>query len=199
MVYLSSQRELRLLMPSTQSLNERSKAETSCWKRQPNTLRLEKRDRGESCQCQSLFKITALFSSAASDRGVAPYFILSVSSLAAPPVMYFMSYVCVSVSEPCVSLHKCAQVMEGSSDVLQKVLHHLATVNHMRDLDRLRAAANGHTEVWIGLHQTSSNVTDRKWHWSQPEVKYNETEWKLGNQRTKDNRLIKAKSVKTVL
>ncbi|KAK7910416.1 hypothetical protein WMY93_015100 [Mugilogobius chulae] len=50
----------------------------------------------------------------------------------------------------------------------------LATVNHMRDLERLRAAAGGQTDVWIGLHQTSDKLADRKWHWSQPDVKYNE-------------------------
>ncbi|KAK7910402.1 hypothetical protein WMY93_015086 [Mugilogobius chulae] len=52
----------------------------------------------------------------------------------------------------------------------------LATVNHMRDLERLRAAADGQTDVWIGLYQTSDKLADRKWHWSQPEVKYNEAE-----------------------
>ncbi|KAK7910397.1 hypothetical protein WMY93_015081 [Mugilogobius chulae] len=57
----------------------------------------------------------------------------------------------------------------------------LATVNHMRDLERLRAAAGGQTDVWTGLHQTSDKLADRKWLWSQPDVKYKlETMWKIG-------------------
>ncbi|KAK7910400.1 hypothetical protein WMY93_015084 [Mugilogobius chulae] len=55
----------------------------------------------------------------------------------------------------------------------------LATVNHMRDLERLSTAADGQTDVWIGLHQTSDELADRKWHWSQPEVKYS-GEWTPG-------------------
>ncbi|CAL9694941.1 unnamed protein product [Knipowitschia caucasica] len=51
----------------------------------------------------------------------------------------------------------------------------LASVNSMKDLKNLTAAANGRTDAWIGLHQTSDNLTDRKWHWSQPTVKYNES------------------------
>ncbi|KAK7910396.1 hypothetical protein WMY93_015080 [Mugilogobius chulae] len=55
----------------------------------------------------------------------------------------------------------------------------LATVKHMRDLERLRAAADGQTDVWIGLYQTSSDLIRRKWHWSQPEIKYS-GEWAPG-------------------
>uniref|UniRef100_A0AAV2IYX3 C-type lectin domain-containing protein n=1 Tax=Knipowitschia caucasica TaxID=637954 RepID=A0AAV2IYX3_KNICA len=50
----------------------------------------------------------------------------------------------------------------------------LASVNNMKDLKNLKAAANGRTDAWIGLHQTSDKLTDRKWHWSQPTVRYKE-------------------------
>ncbi|CAL9694882.1 unnamed protein product [Knipowitschia caucasica] len=58
----------------------------------------------------------------------------------------------------------------------------LASVNDMKDLKNLKAAANGRTDAWIGLHQTSDNLTDRKWHWSQPTVRYKEGDspWKQG-------------------
>ncbi|CAL1591156.1 unnamed protein product [Knipowitschia caucasica] len=52
----------------------------------------------------------------------------------------------------------------------------LASVNDMKDLKNLKAAANGRTDAWIGLHQTSDNPTDKKWHWSQPTVRYKEGE-----------------------
>uniref|UniRef100_A0AAV2KM70 C-type lectin domain-containing protein n=1 Tax=Knipowitschia caucasica TaxID=637954 RepID=A0AAV2KM70_KNICA len=50
----------------------------------------------------------------------------------------------------------------------------LASVNDMKDLKNLKAAANGRTDAWIGLHQTSDKLTDKKWHWSQPTVRYKE-------------------------
>uniref|UniRef100_A0AAV2JYX9 C-type lectin domain-containing protein n=1 Tax=Knipowitschia caucasica TaxID=637954 RepID=A0AAV2JYX9_KNICA len=43
----------------------------------------------------------------------------------------------------------------------------LDSVNDTEDLKNLKAAANGRTDAWIGLHQTSNKLTDRKWHWSQ--------------------------------
>ncbi|KAK7910417.1 hypothetical protein WMY93_015101 [Mugilogobius chulae] len=62
----------------------------------------------------------------------------------------------------------------------RKYYKDLATVNNIKDLERLRAAAYGQTDVWIGLYQTSDDLTDRKWHWSQPEVKYSYSEWSSG-------------------
>uniref|UniRef100_A0AAV2MMM4 C-type lectin domain-containing protein n=1 Tax=Knipowitschia caucasica TaxID=637954 RepID=A0AAV2MMM4_KNICA len=52
----------------------------------------------------------------------------------------------------------------------------LATVRDVKDLKGLKAAANGLTDAWIGLRRTSDNVFDGKWYWSQPTVKYSETE-----------------------
>uniref|UniRef100_A0AAV2KSV3 C-type lectin domain-containing protein n=1 Tax=Knipowitschia caucasica TaxID=637954 RepID=A0AAV2KSV3_KNICA len=60
----------------------------------------------------------------------------------------------------------------------------LASVNDMKDLKNLKAAANGSTDAWIGLYQTSDNLTDKKWHWSQPTVRYTlrvrHSPWKPG-------------------
>ncbi|KAK7910399.1 hypothetical protein WMY93_015083 [Mugilogobius chulae] len=67
----------------------------------------------------------------------------------------------------------------GAQAFCKKNYTDLATVNHMRDLERLRAAADGQTDVWIGLHQTSDKLADRKWLWSQPEIKYS-GEWAQG-------------------
>ncbi|KAK7910395.1 hypothetical protein WMY93_015079 [Mugilogobius chulae] len=64
----------------------------------------------------------------------------------------------------------------------------LATVNHMRDLERLRAAAGGQTDVWTGLYQASDKLADRKWLWSQPDVEYKlETDWKIGEPTDGEN------------
>uniref|UniRef100_A0AAV2MFX1 C-type lectin domain-containing protein n=1 Tax=Knipowitschia caucasica TaxID=637954 RepID=A0AAV2MFX1_KNICA len=49
----------------------------------------------------------------------------------------------------------------------------LASVSDMKDLEKLKSAARGHTDFWIGLHRTSNQ---RTWYWSQPTVKYNAAE-----------------------
>ncbi|KAK7944908.1 hypothetical protein WMY93_000636 [Mugilogobius chulae] len=46
----------------------------------------------------------------------------------------------------------------------------LVTVNHMTDLQALRAAAVGQPDAWIGLYQTSNSLGDRNFHWSQPNI-----------------------------
>ncbi|KAK7910412.1 hypothetical protein WMY93_015096 [Mugilogobius chulae] len=96
---------------------------------------------------------------------------------------YCESQICLSVSQDHVYhfINESKSWAEAQT-FCRKYYTDLATVNHMRDLERLRAAADGQTDVWIGLHQTSTDRTDRKWYWSQPEVKYNESEavWNSG-------------------
>uniref|UniRef100_A0AAV2KLU2 C-type lectin domain-containing protein n=1 Tax=Knipowitschia caucasica TaxID=637954 RepID=A0AAV2KLU2_KNICA len=50
----------------------------------------------------------------------------------------------------------------------------LATVRDMKDLLRLRTAANGLTDLWTGLHLTSEHPN--VWHWSQAALQYDEGE-----------------------
>ncbi|XP_072314937.1 macrophage mannose receptor 1-like [Eucyclogobius newberryi] len=72
----------------------------------------------------------------------------------------------------------------------------LATVKNMKELKELERLTepDGGTDVWIGLHQTSDDALDpnRKWLWSQPEVKYNEgeakAEWDKGGDGEPDDR-----------
>lgn len=60
----------------------------------------------------------------------------------------------------------------------------LATVNNMTDQKRLNQTPLGEEGAWIGLH---NKTKDREWHWSQPGVKFNETEaekrWEMGGNR----------------
>uniref|UniRef100_A0AAV2KSP3 C-type lectin domain-containing protein n=1 Tax=Knipowitschia caucasica TaxID=637954 RepID=A0AAV2KSP3_KNICA len=62
----------------------------------------------------------------------------------------------------------------------------LASVNDMKDLKNLKAAANGRTDAWIGLH-TKRQTTDRKWHWSQPTVRYEKGDSPRGGGEPNDN------------
>ncbi|CAL1614766.1 unnamed protein product [Knipowitschia caucasica] len=50
----------------------------------------------------------------------------------------------------------------------------LASVRDMKDLLRLRTAADGLTDLWTGLHRTSERP--KAWHWSQGAFQYNEGE-----------------------
>ncbi|XP_072315507.1 C-type lectin domain family 10 member A-like [Eucyclogobius newberryi] len=89
--------------------------------------------------------------------------------------------ICFSASED-LEYHfiKEPKTWEEAQTFCRKFYTDLAKVKNMKELERLRAAADGGTDVWIGLHQTSDQ--NKKWHWSQPEVQYNEgeAEWKEG-------------------
>ncbi|KAK7944906.1 hypothetical protein WMY93_000634 [Mugilogobius chulae] len=66
----------------------------------------------------------------------------------------------------------------------------LATVNHMSDLQALRAAAVGQPDAWIGLYLTSENQVDRKFYWSQPDIPYETPPagtWWLGRPASKNS------------
>ncbi|CAL1577357.1 unnamed protein product [Knipowitschia caucasica] len=73
--------------------------------------------------------------------------------------------------------HFVAEPMSWSDAQTHCTRHYtdLASVSDMKDLQRLKTAANGLSDAWIGL-QSSGKLSDREWHWSQPTVKYNEAE-----------------------
>uniref|UniRef100_A0AAV2LEX7 C-type lectin domain-containing protein n=1 Tax=Knipowitschia caucasica TaxID=637954 RepID=A0AAV2LEX7_KNICA len=56
----------------------------------------------------------------------------------------------------------------------------LASVRDMKDQRRLERVLDGITDVWIGLHRTSDQLKDRKWHWSEPTVTYKEADAQWG-------------------
>ncbi|KAF3697765.1 Macrophage mannose receptor 1 [Channa argus] len=57
----------------------------------------------------------------------------------------------------------------------------LATVFTMTDMERLLKSTQSQESAWIGLYSPPGNE-NRKWHWSQPQVEFNEnqTRWESG-------------------